>query len=540
MSTRKTAPRQALAEFAGKIEEGVSTPKANSRKALAEFAGKIEKGKGWWYRLPQSPGVGNQGAPDDSVHPDGIMPQLGVLFSLDESAMLAILYQMGCYAKKGDAFIAHNNGWENLVSEFKIPPTSLEIQSLKIGKYPRSYYIKIGNVSMAPVKIYAKFNANPKEYHTPSVSTQQSREIVAEIMVQSKKESDAAAVIAAKTLAEKEKARVAANALAEKEKAVIDLSKKAAAAITDPVKYMFRDNFSEGTLADYSSPVLQHFGVPIDNQSTLTRLHLEVTRALIACQKASASASATTPPTGASATSASASATTPPTGEKVINRGTLSEAIIYKDSNSHHTYTSIMIPKGRSSATILKLRRTITAMTEYCVEPKGKEDEEAQNCIRQVIGEFEKRYPDEFLKVCVSKNYSTSKAGKMPAQFWNAMADDANLLMSQQRIVNRYLTHHFGAGVRVSETELRQKMDDPDIKKEQAAVAEGSKRNLKRNLKRGPEALLKRELKRQPGATLEPPCYDPSKVARRETSIEKEIRARIENDRKKKEIRTRI
>lgn len=71
----------------------------------------------------------------------------------------------------------------------------------------------------------------------------------------------------------------------------------------------------------------------------------------------------------------------------------------------------------------------------------------------------------------------------MSAQFWNAMADDANLLMSQQRIINRYLAHHFGVGLRVSETELRQNLEmvDTDIRKEKSVVAEGAKRVLKRN-----------------------------------------------------------
>jgi hypothetical protein len=476
MSTRKAAPRQAakaLAELAEKIEEeGMSTTKANPRKALAEFAGNVEKGGGWWFRLPEGPGVGDQDVPNDSVHPDGIMPQLGVLFSLDESTMLSVLRHMGCYTKKGmkgQAFPINKNGWENLVSEFKIPPTSLVIASFKTfpGGFSGSHYVKIGNVSMAPLKIYAKFKANPKEYHAPSVSTQQSRDLVAESMVKFKIEADAAAVIAAPALAEKEKAeeaaRIAANTLAEKQKA----KEVAAAAISDPGKQMFRDDFSEGTAADYSSPVLQHFGVPIDNQKTLTRLHLEVTKALLACQRASAGAGAATPPTG----------------EKVIKKVVFGK-LLYTKIRMALTHYQHYGSKRSVNSYDCQTKEDFTAMTEYCIQPKGKEDEEAQTCIRQVIGEFEKSYPVEFLKVCVSKGLSTSKCGKMPAQFWNAMADDANLQVTQQRIVNRYLTHHFGAGVRVSETELRQniQMDNPEIRKEQAAVAKGSKRNLKRNL----------------------------------------------------------
>jgi hypothetical protein len=478
MSTRKATPRKVLAEFVGTIEEGnaTSTTKADPRKVLAEFVGNIKEGKGWWFRCPNGYDSGNKGAPNDSMHPDCIMPQLGTLFSLEESAMLAMLCQMGCYFKKGKGFAFRRDGWDNLASEFKIPLISWEIATYKLGKYSSCHYIKVGNVSMTPQKIYAKFKASPKEYHTPSLSTPQSRALVVESLAQGLRESDAAAEIAANALAEKKKARddekkkdeeVAKVASLSVTNQAAGLSKGAAAAISNPVLHMFRDDFSAGTVADYKSPVLQHFGVPIDNHSTLIRLHLEVTRALLACQKASA--------------------TIQPTGEKVVETGTFSDAIIYKGPDNLRKYTSIMVPQGRSTTTILKLRRTITAMTEYCIQPKGKEDEDAQNCIRQVIGEFEKSYPDEFLKVCVSKGYSTSKAGKIPAQFWNAMAEDANLLVTQQRTVNRYLTHHFGASVRVSEKELRQETDPDTIKKEKATVAEGSKRNLKR----GPDTIKK-------------------------------------------------
>jgi hypothetical protein len=70
---------------------------------------------------------------------------------------------------------------------------------------------KIGLCLFGPKQIYAKFNANPKEYHTPSVSTQQSGSRK-ESMLQNKRKSDAADVIAAKTLAEREKVKVAAKA----------------------------------------------------------------------------------------------------------------------------------------------------------------------------------------------------------------------------------------------------------------------------------------------------------------------------------------
>jgi hypothetical protein len=568
MSATRSTPRKAPAEVVGKVEEGnvTSTTKANPRKVLAEFVMNIEKDKGWWYRCPKGFDSGNEGAPHDSTHPDFIMPQLGALFSLEESAMLVMLRQMGCYSnssnknynKKGTGYALRREGWDNLASEFKIPLISWEIAAYKLGKHCKQcYYIKVGNISMNPQQIYAKYKSNPKEFHTPSVATPQSRALVVDSLAQGLRESDTAAEIAASVLAEKKKAREDKKSKDEEVSKVASLkdanqaagvSKGAATAVSDSVSHMFRDDFSAGTVADYSSPVLQHFGVPIDNHSTLARLHFEVTKALIACQKASAAIQPTgekvvVQPTGEkdAMQPTGEKISIQPTGNRLSKTDAFSDAIIYKDPGGFHTYTSIMIPQGRSSTTIIKLKRTITAMTEYCIQSKGKEDEVAKDCIRQVIGEFEKSYPDEFLKVCVSKGYSTSKAGKIPAEFWNAMAEETKLSMTQQRTVNRYLTHHFGASVRVSEKELRQVTDPDTINKEKATVAEGAKRNLKRapeslekdavaygakrNLKRVPESLEKntvaygaeRNLKRAPESLDE----------ERGTKIEREIRMRI-------------
>jgi hypothetical protein len=561
MSATRSTPRKVLAEVVGgKIEEGnaTSTTTADPRKVLAEFVVSIEKGKGWWYRVPNS---GNDGAPNDSMHPDCIMPQLGALFSLEESAMAAMLRQMGFYHntnynKMGKGFAFKREGWDNLAAEFKIPLISWELATYKLCNHSRCHYIKIGNISMNPQQIYAKFKANPKEYRIPSVATPQSRALVVDSLAQGQRESDAAAEIAANAFAEKKKAREDKKSKGEEVSKVASLkdtnqaagvSKGAATAVSDSVSHMFRDDFSAGTVADYSSPVLQHFGVPIDNHSTLARLHLEVTKALLACQKASAAIKPTgekvaVQPTGEKVAiqPTDEQVAIQPTGKFSTTNGFL-DAVIYKVPGAKHTYSSIMIPQGRSSATITKLKRTITAMTEYCIQSKGEEDEGAQNCIRQVIGEFEKSYPDEFLKVCVSKGYSTSKAGKIPAEFWNAMAEETRLSMTQQRTVNRYLTHHFGASVRVSEKELRQVTDPDTINKEKATVAEGAQRNLKRapeslekdtvaygakrNLKRAPESLekdtvaygAKQNLKRAPEPLGE----------ERGTKIEREIRMRI-------------
>jgi hypothetical protein len=186
-------------------EKAMSTTKAARGKVLAEFAENIDDEGGWWFRAPKSPkdpakdptkdpDIGKEGVPNASMppHPDGIMPQLGALFFLDESAMLAMLQEMGCYNRSGNGFEFNKTGWENLVSEFKIPPRSFEISVWRCGKGgPKNNYIKICNTSKKPQDIYKEYLKDPKGFHTPSVSTRQTRKRVAESLAQSLRESGA-------------------------------------------------------------------------------------------------------------------------------------------------------------------------------------------------------------------------------------------------------------------------------------------------------------------------------------------------------------
>jgi hypothetical protein len=127
------------------------------------------------------------------------------------------------------------------------------------------------------------------------------------------------------------------------------------------------DDFSKGAAADSSLyPVMRHFGVPIDNQK-----HIEATslRALkgIACIPESK-----------------------PTGENAIKTGNFSDAIVYTDPISYRQYASIMVPKGRAKPTIINQKnRTLLPCSSTVLNQKG-DDEEAQKCIGDVIGELGK------------------------------------------------------------------------------------------------------------------------------------------------------
>ena len=139
----------------------MSTRQAVRGKVLAEFAADIADDEGWWFRAPKDPAIGVTELPEGTIHPDGIMPQLGSLLFLEEPAMLAMLHQMGCYWMKGKKCIFNLPGWENLRNEFGVPSSSWEISNCRLGGL-ESYYIKIGNIKKKPRDLYADFKANPR------------------------------------------------------------------------------------------------------------------------------------------------------------------------------------------------------------------------------------------------------------------------------------------------------------------------------------------------------------------------------------------
>jgi hypothetical protein len=66
----------------------------------------------------------------------------------------------------------------------------------------------------------------------------------------------------------------------------------------------------------------------------------------------------------------------------------------------------------------------------------------------KVIEGLESEFKESFLEVSRSKGYS------MSADYWTAMAEVANLRTTQQRVILRFLFHHFGHRVVVPQCEL--------------------------------------------------------------------------------------
>ena len=111
----------------------------------------------------------------------------------------------------------------------------------------------------------------------------------------------------------------------------------------------------------------------------------------------------------------------------------------------------IPVPQGNSISSHQQLQKTVSSCVAWCAADDLEADRE---CAEAVLCGLESQFPNEFLDIVHYCGYSTQKAVKISAAFWTAMSTEAGFLVTQQRILNRYLTNHFGARVCVPELEI--------------------------------------------------------------------------------------
>jgi hypothetical protein len=88
---------------------------------------------------------------------------------------------------------------------------------------------------------------------------------------------------------------------------------------------------------------------------------------------------------------------------------------------------------------------------KYCTD--NDEGSLRQGAVKVIAG-LESEYKESFLEVAKVKGYTTIQAGVMSTMYWTAMAEAANLQSRQQRIIARFLFHHFGHQVVVPQRKL--------------------------------------------------------------------------------------
>jgi hypothetical protein len=72
------------------------------------------------------------------------------------------------------------------------------------------------------------------------------------------------------------------------------------------------------------------------------------------------------------------------------------------------------------------------------------DNEKKNDCAKEIVTGLERNFKDAFLHFVVEKGYSsTNRAGTMSATFLNGMCEAANLKVTQQHEINKYLMYHY-------------------------------------------------------------------------------------------------
>jgi hypothetical protein len=412
----------------------MSSKQAIYREVLASFVGRTPPAKGWWYRLPSKVTPTQDG---QSLPFDAILPHMGTLFGLTELAMWVILYEMGCYKKKGDAFIINTQGWDDLKYEFKVK-SFIEVSKSRLDG-TQCTYIRLGFPKDKPTVIWKKYENKEIKKHPTAISSRASTKFVREELVKILKGSN----MFLEVLKGHVKSYVEANGMvtahgskskqinssADDESAVVEEEKrrqqeqemteeKEEEKVEEAPPIAF--NPRAGEVADpKQNPLMNLFNIPSDNMQTLTQLHKELTRTI---QKQNS----------------------------INNQDEVCDgSILYEDGR--HSKLFIEIPKGKSKATFIKLRNIVVQIVKYCTD--NDEDSLRQGAVKVIAG-LESEFKESFLEVAKEKGYSTIQAGVMSAEYWTAMAEAANLRTTQQKVITRFLFHHFGHRVVVPQRKL--------------------------------------------------------------------------------------
>jgi hypothetical protein len=114
---------------------------------------------------------------------------MGTLFGLTELAMWVILYEMGCYKKKGkQSFIINIQAWDDLKYEFKVK-SFLEVSTSSLdGTW--CTYIRFGFPTDKPTVIWKKYESRELKKHPTAISSHASTKFVREELVKILKESN--------------------------------------------------------------------------------------------------------------------------------------------------------------------------------------------------------------------------------------------------------------------------------------------------------------------------------------------------------------
>ena len=108
----------------------------------------------------------------------------------------------------------------------------------------------------------------------------------------------------------------------------------------------------------------------------------------------------------------------------------------------------IWVPKKDSKVALQRFSESMKGMIDFKCE--GNNIKKRKH-IYSAVSVLEKEDAVTFLEVARDKGYTSAKTPKISAEYWSAMSAESNITVTQQRVLRRYLNHHFGSRICVSE-----------------------------------------------------------------------------------------
>jgi len=107
-----------------------------SRSYLASHIRHISTQEGWWYRLPSS----RKSKVDTDANPDDVMPHLGVVLGLPESAAVALFMEMDLLTTWRGRTCINNNRWDDLIATYMLKDV-VEVSPTRFLKHRHTTFV---------------------------------------------------------------------------------------------------------------------------------------------------------------------------------------------------------------------------------------------------------------------------------------------------------------------------------------------------------------------------------------------------------------
>ena len=390
-----------------KYSNGSSSPLKHSyhQQVLSSFLTTIPNNKGWWYRLPETLSEGNE---KTFLGTDMYLPHMGAIFGLTEEATVIILAEMGLIKHDAKGSKIDRQGWDNLKALFGVhQELEVERSALQMtdGKKMSKWFVKVGSCLYSPIKIWRQRMTPPCKLVTRETSQFVCTQLV-EILRSSNKFS---------SLLETSFYSIGLGRKLNKALPKTHVEENKCATLSrDNTKY----DANSGNIVDAEQyPTLAKFKIP-NNEQTTNMLLIELIR--MKCTNVD---------------------------EKSKSR----KLIVNNPLNPSQQNLYMMVPSGRSETSHRLFGKSLSEMVSWRTvsQPLQYQEMVQKQSVAHGIKSLGRIDPPTFEEVAADHGHAAPP--KMTANFWVAMSSAAGLRVGQQRIVNKFLSYHFGHRVCVSE-----------------------------------------------------------------------------------------